>query len=70
MKNTPIHKCSHCKNLRQLMKHPQNKTIGKGSILESMGFVCIAPLDKESQWKAYFFEKDNGECELIENNTK
>ncbi|PKP11985.1 MAG: hypothetical protein CVU09_00355 [Bacteroidetes bacterium HGW-Bacteroidetes-4] len=58
--------CKNCKNMLQLMKHPQNIKIGNGNITEHMGFVCTVNIDGSNIGKGYFFENSNGLCELFQ----
>ena len=57
--------CANCKYLLELMKHPWNKTIGKGRISEKLGYVCTVPL-AIAEGFAVFFDEDFGGCELHE----
>lgn len=54
--------CIDCIHLKETMCHPSNKIIGKGTIIDRLGWVCINP---ESD-KTYFFENQYGYCELFE----
>lgn len=59
--------CSNCKNQLTLMKHPNNKSFGKGSITEVCGWVCLAPAIMDGSNKGVFFDKEYGECEMFIN---
>ncbi len=57
--------CCNCKNQIIINKHPWNQVIGKGSILDTLGYGCLAPgfIDNDKQI-AIFFEDNHGMCEL------
>jgi len=54
--------CIECKHLREVFCHPSNKDIGKGSIVDRMGWICISPETKG----AVFFDNQYGYCEMFE----
>lgn len=54
--------CIDCRYFRPIMKHPANKTIGNGSIIDRMGWVCSPPINES---KSYFFESQYGICEMF-----
>jgi len=58
--------CCNCANQLELKKHPGNKTIGKGQITETMGYVCIAKLDPipEPIRQGVFLDHQHSYCEL------
>jgi len=61
--------CCNCQNQRKLMCHPWNKEFGKGSIMESCGWVCLFPLDDgSSKGEVIFFDREHGMCELYTEN--
>ncbi len=56
--------CSNCRYQLELMKHPMNKDIGHGSIMETMGWVCTNPFEDQSNaGRAIFFDHKDGLCE-------
>jgi len=55
--------CINCRYLRPIMKHPKNKGVGRGSIIDRMGWVCILPDDAGTN--TYFFEDQYGLCEMF-----
>jgi hypothetical protein len=60
-------RCKDCKYLQEIFCHPTNKNIGKGSIIERLGWVCTPPEFKD---KIYFFDNKDGYCELFEQKKK
>lgn len=57
--------CCNCTHQKRLMKHPQNKLLGNGSISEQMGFICSVIFeDRSNEGSAIFFENGHGICEL------
>ena len=54
--------CSTCRYLIELKKHPLNDDFGKGSILESCGWVCLNP-ELTNGKIGYYFETNDGLCE-------
>jgi hypothetical protein len=60
-------RCQECAYLREIYKHPMNKKLGKGSVIDRMGWVCIPPLKEE---KIHFFDNKDGRCELFEQKKK
>lgn len=58
--------CCNCLHQRELMCHPCNSNIGKGSILKGMGaYACIVIFgDGSNLGTAVFFDKKHGLCEL------
>ncbi len=56
--------CSNCRYQLELMKHPMNKDIGHGSIMETMGWVCTCPFEDQSNaGLGIFFDHRDGLCE-------
>jgi hypothetical protein len=55
-----INKCANCANCLPLYKHPSNKTIGRGSIMGIMGFICMT-LDDGTH--PVFMDNNLGKCE-------
>lgn len=55
--------CCNCKHQRELRKHPSNQSFGKGSIMDSCGWVCLNPEVTESIL-AIYSDKEHGLCEL------
>lgn len=57
--------CCNCKNQLELACHPSNHKIGKGSILDNIGYICLG-LNKEdpTYQKAVFMDNKHGMCEL------
>lgn len=71
--------CCNCKHLIRINKHPWNKSEGKGSINEFMGYGCTvfiqmnveSTTDDSSRDKsnvAIFYDNEHGICELHEPN--
>lgn len=63
--------CCNCKNLVEINCHPWNKTIGKGSISENLGYgcnvrYCDGPINQVNI--VTFSDKIHGLCELHEKN--
>lgn len=58
--------CCNCINQLKLNRHPLNETIGNGSIMDTFGYVCLAPEFQEKKEKRFgiFFEKEHGFCEM------
>ena len=54
--------CIECTHLKELFKHPRNKIVGKGSIIDRMGWVCMHPEISGG----VFFEDQYGYCEMFE----
>ena len=52
--------CANCSSCFVLHKHPWNKDIGKGSIMEPMGYFCMM-IDDEVH--PIFMDSDSGCCE-------
>lgn len=59
--NTKNHSdcCCSCKNQKELRKHPSNKDFGKGSIMDSCGWVCVHP----EMGLAVYSDRQHGSCE-------
>lgn len=63
--NKEFDKCSTCKYLKPINCHPTNFNIGNGNSNQLLGFVCTVGDNFENgPW--YFFESDQGTCELHE----
>jgi hypothetical protein len=56
--------CKNCIWLLKVNKHPWNKGEGKGSVSESMGYVCAVQLDNQVRDNVIYFDNDFGGCEL------
>jgi len=58
------HCCCNCKHQIKLFCHPQNKSFGKGSIVNLCGYACACPeLNDKS---AIFSDTKHGMCEMYE----
>lgn len=56
------HKCSNCKHLKIVYKHPANdKPEYKGTISEPLGHVCTSP-----EFDLMFFDNIESHCEVWE----
>jgi len=60
-------RCKDCIHLKEIFCHPWNKDIGKGSIIDRLGWACAPP---ETGGKAIFFDNNQGRCELFEQKRK
>jgi hypothetical protein len=48
------------------MKHPHNKEFGKGSIIESCGWVCVAQYeDGSNAGEGIYSDHEHSMCELF-----
>ena len=57
--------CCNCVHLITIKKHPLNRTILNGSIMETGGYGCGVKLDmKDESSNVMFFEGNHGFCEL------
>lgn len=58
--------CCRCSNQMILTKHPQNKDFGKGSIMESCGWICKVEYEDESnKGRATYSDHEHNMCELF-----
>jgi len=56
--------CCNCKFQLNLMCHPLNHKIGKGSISDQFGYACIVEYeDASNKGEALFYESKHGYCE-------
>ena len=55
--------CCKCKHQLEITKHPMNRGVFKGSILDSFGWVCTNP---EMLPQATFYDHKHGMCEVFE----
>lgn len=55
--------CCNCRHQRELRKHPSNQSFGKGSIMDSCGWVCLNPEVTEGTL-AIYSDRRHGLCEL------
>jgi hypothetical protein len=57
--------CCNCIHQLKLMKHPWNKEFGKGSIMESCGWVCTQTFeDGSNRGMGIYFDFEHGMCEM------
>jgi len=56
-------RCRDCVHLREVYCHPWNKDVGKGSVIERFGWICVPP---EFEDKTIFFDNTDGYCEMFE----
>ena len=54
--------CCNCKFQIKLLKYPLNSNFGKGSIMDSCGWVCLNPEITEGK-SGIYFDKEHGICE-------
>lgn len=58
--------CKDCEYSTTLYCHPWNKHIGRGSILDILGSICLLPDDDDSHgFHAVFQEKTGYGCEMF-----
>ena len=54
--------CCNCKHQIELRRHPMNNGFGKGSIMNSCGWVCLNPEITEGK-SGIYFDNQHGMCE-------
>lgn len=53
--------CASCQYCLEVRCHPWNESIGKGSMNDKLGYVCL--LFKDDNKLAIFMNNDKGSCE-------